>query len=329
VTFSRGAARGAADRFESCVVITMLEPWGIAGPLLGGRIRRVVFLPDVDETTLQHLANSLPPAEAVIGVGGGSSIDAAKYVAWTRGARLLLVPTILSVDACVTNAVAVRVRGRVRYIADITAEEVLVDYDLLRQAPPYLNRAGIGDVLSIHTALADWRSGAALGGPAWHCAIARESAALLNRLREALPDIRGVTEDGMRALTDLFVAETELCLRAGHSRPEEGTEHYLAYCLEDLARRAYVHGELVCLCIVVMATLQENAPEVVADTVKAAGVRTDLREIGLEEGDLVRAVTDVSRYVKSEGLFPSAVTRTAIDTSEAQRVVALALRRLL
>jgi hypothetical protein len=31
----------------------------------------------------------------------------------------------------VTNAVAVRVGSRVRYVGDITAEEVLVDYELL------------------------------------------------------------------------------------------------------------------------------------------------------------------------------------------------------
>jgi len=325
VTYRRGAALGAAERFDSCVVVTMPEPWVLAETRLGGRVRKVAFISSLDEVMLQRLLETLPDAEGVIGVGGGSSLDAAKYVALSRGRRLLLVPTILSVDAGVTNAVAVRVGGRVRYVGDITADDVLVDYDLLRQAPPHLNRAGIADVLSIHTALVDWKSGASLGGPHWDEVIARQSAALLDRLERALPDIRVVSEAGMQELTELFVAETDLCLQAGHSRPEEGTEHFLAYCVEDLTRRSFVHGELVCLCIVVMAVLQGHAPDRAARMVRGAGVRAHPQQIGLSEADLVRALMGVSDYVKAEGLFPSAVTQAPVDRPTAKRVVAQAL----
>jgi glycerol dehydrogenase-like iron-containing ADH family enzyme len=306
----------------------MTEPWVLAEARLGGRVREVAFVSSLDEASVQRLLETLPDAEGVIGVGGGSSLDAAKYVAWARGRRLLLVPTILSVDAGVTNAVAVRVDGRVRYVGDITADEVLVDYDLLRQAPPHLNRAGIADVLSIHTALPDWKSGASLGGPAWDDVIARGSAELLNRLERALPGIRDVTERGMQELTEMFVAETDLCLRAGHSRPEEGTEHFLAYCVENLTRRSFVHGELVCLCIVVMAALQGHAPDRAARMVREAAVRVLPLQIGLPEGDLVRALMDVSDYVRSEGLFPSEVTQAPVDGPTARRVVAEALSLL-
>lgn len=326
VTFNPGVAQAAAERFDSCVVITMPEPWELARAMLGGNIRQVAFLTDVEEANLRALVRGLPPANGVVGIGGGSSLDAAKYVAWTRGSRLVLIPTILSVDACVTNAVAVRVEGRVRYVGDITAEEVLVDYDLLRRAPAHLNRAGIGDTLSIHTALADWRSGADLGGPAWHDAMAAEARGMLDRLERALPEIRDVTEAGMRELTALFVAETELCLRAGHSRPEEGTEHYLAYCIESLTRRGFVHGELVCLCILIMSVLQDNDPKRAARMIRDAGVRTQPAELGLTEVDLAEALSVLPDYIRAEGLFPSAVTETPIGVARAREVVAEASR---
>lgn len=140
-----------------------------------------------------------------------------------------------------------------RYVGDITADGVLVDYDVLQRAPPHLNRAGIADVLSIHAALVDWKTGFTLGGPAWDETIARRSAALPDRLDAALPAIRDVTEVGMRKLLELFIAETALCLEVGHSRPEEGAEHYLAYCVESIARRSFVHGELVSLCTILIA----------------------------------------------------------------------------
>jgi glycerol-1-phosphate dehydrogenase [NAD(P)+] len=199
----------------------------------------------------------------------------------------------------------------------------------MRSAAGYVRRSGIApDPGSIYTALADWRTGADLGGPVWDEAVAAEARELLNRLEKALPAVRDVTEDGIRELTDLFVAETELCLRAGHSRPEEGTEHFLAYCLEDLTKRLYVHGELVCLCIVVMATLQGNAPDCAARMIHEAGVRAHPVQIGLPEADLVRAVADVSDYVRAEGLFPSGVTQASVDEPTARRVVAEAISLL-
>jgi glycerol-1-phosphate dehydrogenase [NAD(P)+] len=326
VSFNPGIAQGAAERFDSCVVITMPEPWELARAALGGNVRQVAFLTDVEEASLQALVRDLPPAEGVLGIGGGSSLDAAKYVAWTRGSRLVLIPTILSVDACVTNAVAVRTGMRVRYVGDITAEEVLIDYELLRRAPPHLNRAGIGDILSIHTALADWRSGAALGGPTWNDAMAAEAGGMLARLERVLPDIRDVREAGMRELTALFVAETELCLRAGHSRPEEGTEHYLAYCIESVTRRGFVHGELVCLCILIMSVLQGNSPGRAARMIRDAGVRTRPALLGLTEADLTEALCALTDYVRAEGLFPSAVTEAPVGAAHARELVAEALR---
>jgi glycerol-1-phosphate dehydrogenase [NAD(P)+] len=327
LTFKRGAASGAADRFRSCVVVTMTEPWALVGDSLGGTVRRVGFLTGTDEASLSALERQLPPAEGVIGVGGGSSLDAAKYIAWTRGSRLLLVPTILSVDACVTTAAAVRVNDRVRYVGDITAEEVLVDYDLLRRAPPHLNRAGIGDILSIHTALEDWRSGAGLGGPAWNAGIAGDARRLLERLQASLPGIRAVTEAGMRELVELFAAETELCLRAGHSRPEEGTEHYLAYCIEHRQRRGFVHGELICLCTIVMAALQGNDADYAIRMVRDAGLRVQPVQIGLNDVDVATAILALPGYVRTEGLFPSAVTESEIDIAQAREIVEQALWR--
>jgi glycerol-1-phosphate dehydrogenase [NAD(P)+] len=304
----------------------MTEPWALLGATLGGNIRQVTFLRGTDDACLRSIEQQLPSSEGVIGVGGGSSLDAAKYIAWTRGIRLLLIPTILSVDACVTNTAAVRVNGRVRYVGDITAEEVLVDSGLLQQAPPRLNRAGIGDILSIHTALEDWHSGASLGGPEWDGAIAGEARGLLVRLEAALPDIRAVTEAGMRELVDLFVAETELCLRAGHSRPEEGTEHYLAYCIEHRARRGFIHGELVGLCIIVMAALQGNAVEHAVQVIRKAGLRVRPHEIGLNKGDVVEAICALAEYVQAEGLFRSAITEAQIDITRAREIVEQALR---
>lgn len=81
-------------------------------------------------------------ATVVVGLGGGTALDTAKFLAWKRGLPLVLIPTITSVDAGFTDAIGIRSDGRVRYVGTIEPEEVVLDIALIRSAPPRLNRAG-------------------------------------------------------------------------------------------------------------------------------------------------------------------------------------------
>lgn len=63
--------------------------------------------------------------------------------------------------------------------------------------------------------------------------------------------------------------------------------------------------------------------------IRWAGVRAHPRQIGLSEVDLRRALVSVSDCIRSEGLFPSAVTEVPLGEPAARRIVAdtLALLR--
>ena len=84
-------------------------------------------------------------------------MDVAKYVSWRNQIPLYQIPTCISVNACFTHMIAVREGGRVRYVGDAVPRMVYVDYGLVRKAPPELNRAGLGDILSCYTGLFDWK----------------------------------------------------------------------------------------------------------------------------------------------------------------------------
>ena len=84
-------------------------------------------------------------------------------MAWRRGTPLLLAPSIISVDASVTNTIALRRAGQVEYVGFVVAEAIIADLDLISRAPARLNRAGVGDLLSIETARVDWALGAKAG----------------------------------------------------------------------------------------------------------------------------------------------------------------------
>src|SRR5260370_14027706 len=134
-------------------------------------------------------------------------MDMGKYIAWKRGCRLVNVPTIVSTNAYVTQALGVRNAGKVEYIGEVTPELVVIDYDLVRSAPPELNIAGCGDILSIHTASFDWHLAHAAGQePRGYVPEAVERTRTLGQqLNEEASEIRALSDHGILAIAECYI----------------------------------------------------------------------------------------------------------------------------
>jgi glycerol-1-phosphate dehydrogenase [NAD(P)+] len=205
----------------------------------------------------------------VYGIGGGSACDFAKIASQELRAQLLLVPSILSVDAPFTRAAGVRVveggRTSVRYVGDASTRlrHLVVDSDLLSRAPRILNTAGVGDIISIVTALWDWRAACERQGEPYCSDTAKKSLAVVNRFMDTDTTTAGLlasgAEEAYTVLAECFAEEVRLCESWGNSRPEEGSEHYLAYHIESVTGRGFIHGKLVGLCVLVVHLLQHLA----------------------------------------------------------------------
>ena len=284
------------------------------GPMLARPPALAHFVASMDRNLLERLEPGIPPADTIVGIGGGAALDLAKFIAWRRGQEPVLVPSIASVDAAVTNSVAVRDDRKVRYIAFVVPQVVIADFTLMKTAPPHLNRAGIGDLLSIHTGSHDWGLAAAAGEVADDAAVARQAAVIVDRLEGLAGEVRAVTDNALRFLIEAYAEENALCLRVGHSRPEEGSEHFFAYHLEHLTRRDFVHGEIVCLGALLMARLQRHRPERVENILAATGVRYQPQELGITRAELEQTLTSLPAYVRSEGLFHSIIDESTIDS---------------
>ncbi len=240
--------------------------------------------------------------DVVYSVGGGLATDAAKYIATRRDLPLVCIPTALSVDAFFTWASGVRRDGCVTYITTKPPDRVVVDLRVVADAPPSVRAAGIGDVLSIATGSWDWRYAHERGlNPAdapYDAGADRIATALLGEALECAPSAGAGEEAGLRRLVDCLVLEVQLCNLIGHSRPEEGSEHYFAYAVESLLGHGLPHGDLVGPGILTMAAAQGQDVAPLREALAACHTPLDTIPRDIVE----KTLRDLPRYCREHEL---------------------------
>jgi len=297
------------------------EPWDLVKPRWARPPHLVVEASQLEHEYLDELARTVEGVEAVVGVGGGSALDTAKFVSWKTGLPLWQFPSVASVDAVFTRPAGVREERRVRYVGEAVPQLVAADLDLLHAAPADLNRAGVGDILSCHTGLFDWRL--AQGHPAsppLDPDLVDLSLRLVDGLRRHAASIRAVDEEGLTFILEAYREEGAIGDAVGHSFFEEGSEHYLAYCFERMTGRHLAHGELIALGVRAMVIAQHNQVEETARLIESLGVRSLPSELGVPFEVLGDVLSALPAYCAEEG-FPPSVAHT-LDASTREAIMA-------
>jgi glycerol-1-phosphate dehydrogenase [NAD(P)+] len=298
--FGRGVIDNIATNLGRFLVATMPVPWALTRTRLGGEAAGVVMADSMELETLERQLAAAPAADVVLAIGGGRAIDLGKYFAWKRGCRLVTIPTALTVDAFVTPAAGIRRGHRVEYVGETSPDPLVIDFDLLRTAPRDLNVAGVGDLLSIHTATRDWEIAHRAGRDehGFSEESIRLARGILARLYSLRLEIRNLTDRGLRAIVESYIEVNKICLPAGHYRVEEGSEHFLFYELEERLARPFIHGQIVGLGIHLMSRLQENQPEWVCGLMEELGLDYHPGSLGVRRPVLEASLRSLRDYVE-------------------------------
>ena len=299
-------------------VMTMEVPWNLVKDRIGGKPGKVVLTEGLEHDYLDRLVKELPQVDTVVGIGGGLAVDTAKYFAWKRGCAAVFIPTIVSVNAYATPAAAVRFDGKVNYLGNVIPEKIVIDYPAIQSAPKRLNTAGTGDIYSCRTALFDWWLAHEKKGEWYDEKVANESRRILSTLVGNAKEIKNVTEKGIQTLVQLHIDTNTVQLEAKSPRPEEGSEHLFFYELEDLTKRAFVHGEVVGTGIYVLTHFQNNEEEVVAREMDEMGLMFRPKDYGITREEFIETVLHMKKYSQEAKSMFTVVDVVDISRGEAE-----------
>jgi glycerol-1-phosphate dehydrogenase [NAD(P)+] len=242
-----------------------------------------------------------------VGIGGGRTLDVAKYAASLAGLPMVAVATSLAHDGIASPVASLEHQGRKGSYGVQMPIAVVVDLDYVRRSEPEMRRSGIGDVISNLGAVADWRlaereRGEAVDGLA--LTFARTAAMAIVHRRDTIDD-----DEFLVALAEALVFGGMAMAAAGTSRPCSGGDHEILHAIDHLFPGSANHGELAGAASLFTAFLRRD--KAMARDLDACLRRHGLprlpRELGLTDEQFAEAVlyapgTRPDRYTVLEHL---------------------------
>jgi len=230
-------------------------------------------------------------ADAVVGIGGGKTMDAAKAVAHPAGLPLVIVPTIASTDAPTSSLSVIydddgafqeyRFFGR-------NPDAVIVDTAIIAKAPVRFLVAGIGDGLSTYfeaDASSKTRKQTIAGGAPTAAALAVSRLCYDTLLEYGLAARLAVEQDAVTPAVERVVEANTLLSGLGFESGGLAAAHSIHNGLTALeGTHHYWHGEKVAFGTISMLMLEERPAgevEELVDFCLEVGLPVSLEDIGI------------------------------------------------
>lgn len=246
---------------------------------------------------LTSLAFSMPAkTQAVIGIGGGKVIDAAKYCGFLRNLAFISIPTSASSDGFSSASASLLVEGRRKSVPARLAYGIVVDTQIIKSAPKKFLYSGIGDMVSKITALYDWKFEEEHGyGKVNDFATMIAKKAVNSFVRTPFESIE----------EDLFIKELLDSLAmsgianeiAGSSAPTSGSEHLISHALDKMLEQPQLHGIQVGIATYLMSVVQDHRYKRVNTIFTQTGFWDFVKTLGMRRVDFEQAI-DLAPSIK-------------------------------
>lgn len=251
----------------------------------------------------------------IVTFGGGSSIDIGKYISYKLKIKYTCIPSMLSTNSYATNKVALIKNNKKITIEAKMPDKIIIDHDILKLSKKE-NLYGLADVLSIYTALYDWKIADKDINEKIDIDIYIMAEKLLNEVLEFMKGhtLDEIISDNMKLFNFIGVAGYITNLY-GTGRPESGSEHIMA---KEIEKRIDIpHGMSVSIGILVMSLLQDRYNQDILEAIKKMKIFENSFKYGLTKEIIKSSFLDL----KSREDRYSIVNRYEKDNKSKEKIL--------
>ena len=176
-----------------------------------------------------------PTCDLVLGVGSGVINDICKEVAFKTGKINAIVGTAPSMDGFASATSSMERAGVKVSLNNQCPQGILLDADILANAPMRMLWAGFGDMLAKYIAACEWRITNLVNGEYYCPAVAELVRSATRKVYANADRLVARDPDAVLAVADGLVLAGLGMAFAGCSRPASGLEHYFSHMWEMMA----------------------------------------------------------------------------------------------
>ncbi len=219
---------------------------GVVGYLLsaGKEVTEYCFqvahlLPEIGN--LGELLTRVKGYDYILGVGSGMLNDICKYASFQSGVPYGIFATAPSMDGYVSSVSALYDDGKKVTLPTTIPCDVLIDVEVLKNAPLDMIVAGAGDMIGKYTSLLDWKFAHLLNGEKYEVEIVARMQKAVELCMGQARELVNRSESAVSSLIEGLILSGIEMQNAGNSRPASGCEHHVSHYLEMMAERRGTH----------------------------------------------------------------------------------------
>lgn len=219
------------------------------------------------------LMNFDEKCDSVVGIGSGVINDCCKVLAAKTCKPYIIVATAPSMDGFASDTSSVEKDGLKVSLLTKSADIIIGDTDILKNAPPRMLSSGVGDMIAKYISIAEWRISALINGEYYCEDIARLIRASLKKCTDNADGLLRRDEKAAEAVFEGLVGVGFAMSFAGVTRPASGGEHYFSHLWDmrglEFGLPTELHGIQCALGTFICASKYHELKNTVPDRQKA------------------------------------------------------------
>jgi len=230
----------------------------------------------------------------LLAIGGGRTMDYAKYISFKTDAKLLAIPSSLATHVYASPKIhalePIKELGYKMTIDGNPAHLTFIDINLLSYLFPNKQRlvfSGFGDIMAFINARNDWKDSAKKGNERYSIFV-DESIDLVIKTLENI----NIAEPLDNWISEYIFIQCLLCHITDWvgSAPASGAEHLFAKCIEDEVSEEPLHGEVVALGVLIFCYIRKKDVNLVRHLLDKFNISNNLLDLNINKIAVINAL---------------------------------------